>query len=169
MDIKGDAQMEEGLEDMIRRIVEESLVGMRSQSDSLPKAYLIGQKPSCPTGYTYVRDGDYEAVVIGSMSPWELLQFPNEVCTRALATGMPVLLWEDGLEHRRYRDRCNRALYARLLSAERQLKQYGVHSIGQGGKKFLTASDIRQYLDAGKPIEGRLTPLARDILERNGQ
>ena len=43
-------EMEEGLEDMIRRIVEESLVGMRSQSDSLPKAYLIGQKPSCPTG-----------------------------------------------------------------------------------------------------------------------
>jgi len=161
--------MEGGLEEKIRRIVEESLGRKGPYGEPLPKAFLIGQEPPCSTGYTYVRDGEYEAVVIGSMSPWELLQFPNEVCTRALATGMPVLLWEDGLEHRRYKDRCNRALYTRLLSAERQLKQYGVRTIRQGEKKFLTASDIRQYLESGKPIEGRLTPLARDILERNGQ
>ena len=86
-------------------------------------ALLIGRPPSRDLGWEYVTEGEYEAVVIGSLSPRELLFFPDEACMQALLTGKPVFLWEEGLEYRRYAKTANRALYSKLLGAERQLKQ----------------------------------------------
>lgn len=128
-------------------------------------ALLIGRPPAQDLGWQYVTEGDYEAVVIGSLSAWELLQFPNEICTEALLTGKPLFLCEEGLDYRRYAKTANRALYSRLLAAERQLKQLGVQLVGQKQQKLLTAEEVRRRLKNGQPIEGRLTPLARDVLE----
>ncbi len=161
--------MENGLEEMIAGIVEEILrrepsIG-KTPKPALPVAYLMGREPKRDLGYSYIRQGPYEAVVIGSLTAWELLQFPNEVCTDALVKGIPVLLCEEGLDYRRFKDTCNRALYARLLAAERQLKQLGVQMVGREDKKLLTAQEVRRRLETGQPITGRLTPLARDLLE----
>ncbi len=158
--------MERDLEDMIRRVVEEILGCERPE---LPGARLIGRAPGRDLGYRYVETGPYEAVVVGSLSPGELLHFPDEVSMNALLEGKPVLLCEDGLEYRKHRDTCNRGLYSRLLSAERQLKQMGVEFIGPQTRKILTAGEVRRRLKTGQPIEGRLTPLAKDILESEQQ
>jgi hypothetical protein len=128
-------------------------------------ALLIGRPPSRDLGWEYVTEGEYEAVVIGSLSPRELLFFPDETCMQALLTGKPVFLWEEGLEYRRYAKTANRALYSKLLGAERQLKQIGLQFIGARQQKLLTAEDVRRLLRNGQPVEGRLTPLARDVLE----
>lgn len=128
-------------------------------------ALLLGRKPAIDFGWDYVTDGIYEAVVIGSLSAWELLHFPNEVCMEALLTGKPVFLCEEGLDYRRFAKTSNRVLYSRLLSAERQLKQLGVQIVGQRQQKLLTAEEVRRRLKNGQPIEGRLTPLAKDVLE----
>lgn len=157
--------MDKETEEMIRRVVEEVLGEKKPCTFDLPRALLIGRKPPRDLGYMYVDQGEYEAVIMGSMSAWELLHFPNEVCTEALVKGLPVLLWEDGLEYRRYRDRCNRALYTRLLSAERQMKQLGVRVLRREEQKILTAREVRNRLETGQPLTGRLTPLAQDLLE----
>lgn len=128
-------------------------------------ALLLGRTPSADLGWEYVNDGIYEAVVIGSLSAHELLHFPNEICTEALLSGKPVFLCEEGLDYRRFSKTSNRALYSRLLSAERQLKQLGVQTVGHKQQKLLTAEDVRRRLKNGQPIEGRLTPLAKDVLE----
>ncbi len=128
-------------------------------------ALLIGRKPQQDLGWHYVTQGDYQAVVIGSLSAHALLHFPDERTTEALLSGKPVFLWEEGLDYRRFSKTSNRSLYTRLLAAERQLKQLGVQIVGQRQQKLLTAEEVRRRLKNGQPIEGRLTPLARDILE----
>ncbi len=128
-------------------------------------ALLLGRRPSVDLGWEYVTEGHYEAVVIGSLSPWELLHFPNEICMEALLGGKPVFLCEEGLDYRRFAKTVNRALYSRLLASERQLKQLGVQIVGQKQAKLLTAEEVRRRLKNGQPIEGRLTPLAKDVLE----
>ena len=128
-------------------------------------ALLIGREPTRDLGWRYVRRGEYEAVVIGSLSPAELLGFPDGASLEALLLGKPVYLWEAGLEHRTYSRTANRALYAKLLAAERQLKLVGVRFVGQREQKLLTAREVRSLLEKGLPVEGRLTPLARDVLE----
>ena len=45
------------------------------------------------------------------------------------------------------------------------MKQLGVEFLGAGQEKLLTAEEVRRRLREGLPIEGRLTPLARDVLE----
>lgn len=154
---------------MVQQVVEEILSRELKPESPLPRAFLIGREPGKKLGYSYVRQGDHEAVVIGSLSPWELLQFPNEVCTEAMVKGKPVLLWQEGLDYRQHRASCNRSLYARLLAAERQLKQLGVQIVGQEERTLLTAQEVRRRLRTGEPIEGRLTPLAREILESEGR
>lgn len=145
-------------EDLIARVIEEV---QRRQNCAL----LIGRQPTRDLGWHYVTQGEYQAVIIGSLSAYELLRFPNEACLDALLTGKPVFLCEEGLDYRRYAKSSNRALYTKLLSAERRLKQLGVQFLGAGQQKLLTAEEVRRRLKNGQPIEGRLTPLARDVLE----
>ncbi len=145
-------------EELIERLADEI-----KKRQALPKALLIGRAPAQSTGYCYVTDGEYSAVVIGSMSAYELLQFPNETVVGALLLGKPVYLAQDALEYRNFSRSANRALWSRLISAERQMKQLGVQTLG--ATKLLTAQEVRRRLREGQPIEGRLTPLARDVLE----
>ena len=128
-------------------------------------AYLIGRQPTRDLGWQYVTQGDFQAVVIGSLSAHALLQMPDEICIEALLMGKPVFVCEEGLDYRRYAKSSNRALYTRLLSAERQLKQLGMQFLRETQQKILTAEEVRRRLQSGERIEGRLTPLARDILE----
>ena len=157
--------MDRNLEEIVKQIVEQVLQMDPASSSHLPRARLLGQMPKRAMEYTYVREGPYEAVVIGSMSGWELLQFPDPVCTEALIEGKPVLLCEEGLLYRKDKGTCSPALYSRLLTAERQMKQLGVRFLRSEEKQLLTAQDVRRLLEDGKPIHGRLTPLARDIVE----
>lgn len=128
-----------------------------------PAALLLGNAPPEDLGWRYVDSGEYTAVMIGSMSAAALLHFPDEICTDALLCGKPVFLWEAGLQWRT--QTANRALWSRLLSAQRQMKQLGVQFIGASANRLLTAQEVRQRLKSGQRIEGRLTPLARDVLE----
>lgn len=130
-----------------------------------PAALLLGRRPARELGWRYVTQGEYAAVVIGSLGAAELLRFPDEACAQALLEGKPVYLCEDGLDYRRYAHTANRALWCRLLAAERQMKQLGVRPLGDGAQTLLTAEEVRRRLRQGQPIGGRLTPLARDVLE----
>ncbi|MGM9598763.1 MAG: hypothetical protein ACI3VY_02455 [Faecousia sp.] len=149
-------------EELIQQVVAQV---QRQQSERKPNALLIGHAPNVNLGWNYVSEPPYEAVVIGSLSAGELLRFPDNSCADALLSGLPVLLWEEGLEYRRYAHTTNRVLWSRLLSAERQLKQLGVRFLGAPGTRLLTAEEVRRRLRDGLPVQGRLTPLAKDILE----
>lgn len=147
-------------------LVEQVLAQVKKQrSEGRPEALLIGKEPKTDLGWSYVSQKPYRAVVIGSMSAAELLRFPDEICADALLSGIPVFLWEDGLEYRRYAQTANRALWSRLLSAQRQLKQLGVRFIDTPGSRLLTAEEVRRRMRDGLPIQGKLTPLAKDVLE----
>lgn len=148
---------------LVERIVEEV-----KKRQNLPSAFLIGKEPSQQLGWHYVTGGAYSAVVIGSMSAHDVLHFPDEISLQALLEGKSVFIWEEGLQYRTFSRTSNRALWSRLLSAERQMKQLGVQFLGAKQQKLLTAEDVRQRLRDGQPINGRLTPLARDILEGKG-
>lgn len=148
---------------MNEQIIEAVLAEVRRRQ-SRPAALLIGREPPQELGYRYVTQGTYAAVVIGSLSAAELLRFPDGACLEALLLGKPVYLCEEGLDYRRYAQSANRALWSRLLAAERQMKQLGVRPLRAPGG-LLTAEEVRRRLRDGLPVEGRLTPLARDILE----
>ena len=145
-------------EELIEKIVSEV-----QKRQNLPTALLIGKKPTKDLGWQYV-DSDYSAVVIGSMSACDVLAFPDEASAQALLTGTAVYVFEEGLEYRAFSRTANRAFWSRLLSAERQMKQLGVQFIG-AKQRLLTAEEVRQRLRNGQAIDGRLTPLARDVLE----
>ena len=140
---------------------------LRRQAQMQRTALLIGKKPPQALGWQYVLSGDAEAVMIGSLSAGELLQFPDERCADALLAGKPVYLWEAGLEYRRFARTANRAFWGKLLAAERQLKQLGVQFLGGVSSPLLTAAEVRRLLAAGTlpPSVSLMTPLARDILE----
>lgn len=147
-------------EELVDRIVEEV-----RRRQALPLALLIGDEPPVPLGWDYVTQGEYQAVVIGSMTAAEVLHFPCDACAEALLLGKPVYLYENGLKYRPFAKTANRAFWCRLLSAERQMKQVGVQFVGERHERLLTAEEVRRRLRDGQPIEGRLTPLARDVLE----
>lgn len=147
-------------EELVDRIVAEV-----RRRQKLPVALLIGDEPPVPLGWDYVTQGEFQAVVIGSMTAAEVLRFPCDACAEALLLGKPVYLYENGLKYRSYAKTANRALWCRLLSAERQMKQVGVQFVGERHERLLTAEEVRRRLRDGQPIEGRLTPLARDVLE----
>lgn len=149
-------------EQLIEEVVAEVL-----RREEQPTALLLGKKPNRALGWRYVLSGTYHAVVIGSMSAGTLLQFPDEACTQALLEGKPVYVCEEGLEYRRYAKTANRALWSRLLAAERQMKQLGVQFLHSEGGQLLTAETVRHLKREGKPLPAdcRLTPLARDIWE----
>lgn len=145
-------------------LIAEVVQRVQEQLDKKPPALLIGRRPTEETGFSYVSQAPYSAVVIGSMDAWELLHFPDRGVLEALLEGKPVYYWEAGQDWRKYSHSSNRALWSRLLSAQRQMQQLGVKPLGSSSQKLLTAQEVQRRLRQGLPIEGRLTPLARDIL-----
>ena len=155
---------------MNERLIEEVVAEVRRrQALEQPAALLLGHAPARELGFHYVKEGDCAAVVIGSLTACQLLHQPDEAVTQALLIGKPVYLCPEGLEYRQYSHTPNRVLWSRLLAAERQLKQLGVQFLERnangGNGKLLTADEVRRLLKEGLPIEGRLTPLARDVME----
>ena len=127
-------------------------------------ALLIGRESAADLGVTYVDRSPYEAVVIGSLEPGQLLRFREERVLAALAEGKPVYLYTPGLPQVQ-----NRALAASLASAQRELKNWGVLFTDGGRKRLITAEDAREYRRRGqRPGPGAvLTPLAKEILEES--
>lgn len=129
----------------------------------MTRALLIGREPGLALGYEYVREEPYEAVVIGSLTIGELLQFREERVLMALAEGKPVYLYTPGLPEAAR----NRALSGSLTAAQRELKNWGVLFTDGGRKKLITAEEAREMLATGRrPSPGSvLTPLAKEIME----
>lgn len=128
----------------------------------MTRALLIGREPGMALGYTYVTELPYEAVVIGSLSRSQLLQFREESVLAALAEGKPVYLYTPGLPEAGK----NRALAGSLTAAQRELKNWGVIFTDGGRKRLVTAEEARLLRSSGRqPSPGAvLTPLAREIL-----
>ena len=126
------------------------------------KALLMGKEPPLSLGYEYVRDGAYDAVVIGSLELSELLRFRNGPVLEALAAGKTVLLYTPGLPE----SPRNRAVASSLASAQRELKSWGVVFTDGGRKRLVTAQEARAMKNNGRmPEPGAvMTPLAKEIL-----
>lgn len=126
------------------------------------RALLIGAEPAVDLGFSYVREGEYDAVVIGSLRISELLRFREEQVLQALSRGKSVYLYTPGLPVVQ-----NRALAASLAAAQRELKNWGVIFTDGGRKQLVTAEEARWMRKNGqKPGPGAvLTPLAREIME----
>ena len=127
------------------------------------RALLVGNEPAAELGYTYVTEGSFEAVVIGSLGLSQLLRFSDERVLTALSQGKPVLLYTPGLPEAEK----NRALAASLTAAQRELKNWGVVFTDGGRKRLITAQEARTLRQQGRrPDNGAvMTPLAREILE----
>ena len=125
-------------------------------------ALLIGQEPAVELGYQYVPHGQYDAVVIGSLTLGQLLCFREERVLDGLARGIPVYLYTPGLPTTQ-----NRAIGSALATAQRELKNWGVLFTDGGRKRLITAEAARQMKQSGsRPGPGAvLTPLAKEILE----
>ena len=129
----------------------------------MTRALLIGKEPAAALGYSYVTEEPYDAVVIGSLSLGQLLQFREERILDALARGIPVYLYTPGLPEAPK----NRALSGSLTAAQRELKNWGVIFTDGGRKRLVTAEEARNLRLSGQaPGPGAvLTPLAKEILE----
>ena len=127
------------------------------------KALLIGREPELDLGYSYVTQPPYDAVVIGSLTFSQLLQFSQEPALEALAQGKSVLLYTPGLPEAPK----NRAMAASIAGAKRQLKNWGVVFADGQHRRLITAQEARAMKLAGRyPGPGAvLTPLAKEILE----
>ena len=129
----------------------------------MTRALLLGREPPLDLGFEYVTEAPFEAVVIGSLSLSELLQFRSQPVLEALAQGKPVYLYTPGLPEAPK----NRALSGSLTAAQRELKNWGVLFTDGGRKKLVTAEEARLLRSQGRqPAPGAvLTPLAREIME----
>ena len=129
------------------------------------KALLIGREPGVNLGMEYIREGPYDAVVMGSLELGQLLRFREEQVLQALGEGKPVYLYTPGLPQVK-----NRALAGSLASARRELKNWGVIFTDGGRKRLITAEEARVLRHTGqRPGPGAvLTPLAKEILEGSG-
>ena len=130
------------------------------------KALLIGKEPAAELGYDYVREGLFDAVVIGSLTLGELLRFRHEGVLDALARGKSVFLYTPGLPEAEK----NRAMAGSLAAAQRELKSWGVIFTDGGRRRLITAEEARELRRTGRsPGPGAvLTPLAKEILEGSG-
>ena len=128
----------------------------------MTRALLIGDAPSNLT-FAYVKEGTYEAVVIGSLSLGQLLHFREETVLAALAEGKPVYLYTPGLPQVPK----NRALSASVSTAQRELKSWGVLFTDGSHRHLVTAEEAHALRRKGQsPAPGAvLTPLAKEILE----
>ncbi len=132
-----------------------------------PRAFCIGTPPE-DLPFTPISQPPYDAVVLASLTPAQLLQMPNDPVCHALLEGKPVYLLPEGLEHRKYAATGAKHLYSLLLAKERQLYTMGVQKLPTGGTgRLLTAQDARRRKEQGLPLPPgvRLTPLAKDIWE----
>lgn len=129
----------------------------------MTRALLLGREPPLNLGYEYVTEAPFEAVVIGSLSLSELLQFRSEPVLEALAQGKSVYLYTPGLPEAPK----NRALSGSLTAAQRELKNWGVLFTDGGRKRLITAEEARLLLAQGKRPgqDAVLTPLAKEIME----
>ena len=129
----------------------------------MTRALLIGREPNEDLGYRYVTGGDFDAVMIGSLTLGQLLRFREEAVLSALAEGKPVLLYTPGLPQ----SRRNRGLAGSLAAAQRELKNWGVVFTDGGRKRLVTAQEARLLRSQGRaPAPGAvLTPLAKEIME----
>ena len=129
----------------------------------MTRALLIGNPPPVELGFAYVTEGDYDAVVIGSLTLGQLLQFREERVLAALAEGKQVLLYTPALPQAGK----NRALAGSLTGAQRELKNWGVIFTDGGRKRLVTAEEARRMVRSGQiPAPGAvLTPLAKEIME----
>lgn len=129
----------------------------------MTRALLIGKEPAAGLEYRYVTEGEYEAVVIGSLSLGQLLRFRDERVLEALARGKTVVLYTPGLPAAPG----NRTLAGSLTAAQRELKNWGVLFTDGGRKRLVTAEEARALKRKGQhPEPGAvLTPLAREIME----
>lgn len=129
----------------------------------MTRALLIGEEPTLPLGYCYVREAPYDVVVIGSLSLGQLLRFREEPVLAALAEGKSVYLFTPGLPEAPR----NRALAGSLTAAQRELKNWGVLFTDGGRKRLITAEEARELKRRGQhPGPGAvLTPLAKEIME----
>ena len=129
----------------------------------MTRALLIGNPPPVELGFAYVTEGDYDAVVIGSLTLGQLLQFREERVLAALAEGKQVLLYTPALPQAGK----NRALAGSLTGAQRELKNWGVIFTDGGRKRLVTAEEARQMVRSGQlPAPNAvLTPLAKEIME----
>ena len=127
------------------------------------RALLIGKEPGEDLGFQYVSGGDWDAVVIGSLTLGQLLRFREEAVLTALAEGKPVLLYAPG----RPQSPRNRGLAGSLAAAQRELKNWGVVFTDGGRKRLVTAQEARLLRSQGRsPAPGAvLTPLAKEIME----
>ena len=127
------------------------------------RALLIGREPNEDLGYQYVAGGDYDTVVIGSLTLGQLLRFREETVLSALAEGKTVLLYTPGLPQ----SPRNRGLAGSLAAAQRELKNWGVVFTDGGRKRLITAQEARLLRSQGRfPAPGAvLTPLAKEIME----
>ncbi len=151
-------------EALARRVEDEVLRRL-----NVPAALLAGSAPPETLGYRLVREPPCEAVIVGSLEPGELLAGGPPAALDALLRGLPVYLWEPGLRHRAFAATANRALWARLQGAERELRRLGVRFYGApGAKRLVTAEQARALkASAQPPPPGAVfTPLAREILEK---
>ncbi len=128
------------------------------------RALLIGKEPAFLSGFTYVSDGSYDAVVIGSLTLGQLLHFDNEPVLSALAEGKSVVLYTPGLPE----SPKNRGLSATLAAKRRELKAWGIVFTDGAQKRLITAQEARQMrLSGAQPAPGAvLTPLAKEIFEQ---
>lgn len=128
------------------------------------RALLIGKEPGFLREYTFVSEGEYDAVVIGSLTLGQLLHFDNEQVLCALAEGKNVVLYTPGLPE------CprNRGLSATLAAKRRELKSWGIVFTDGAQKRLITAQEARQMrLSGAQPAAGAvLTPLAKEIFEQ---
>ena len=138
------------MDDLVQAVVDEVL---RRQGQR--PALLVGRAPQAAAGWRFVTDGPYEAVILGSLTAAELLRFPDEASAQALLEGKPVYYCPEGLDYRRH---AARALDGDVVDA------LGVQELAQKSA-LVTAEEARRLLHSGLPVTGRLTPLARDVLE----
>ena len=129
----------------------------------MTRTLLIGREPGPELGCQYVTEPPFDAVMIGSLSLSQLLQFREESVLEALAEGKPVYLYTPGLPEAPR----NRALAGSLTAAQRELKNWGVLFTDGGRKRLITAEEARILRASGQqPAPGTvLTPLAREIME----
>lgn len=128
----------------------------------LPPALLVGRRPPVFLGFRYVSEKPYGAVVIGSLTPGELLGFSNEAALAALLDGTPVYLYAPGLPGGGE----SPGLSARLARARRELQGWGVVFIKSPPRPLIDAAAARRLQAQGLPAprRARYTPLATDIL-----